>query len=183
MHLLTLLSNYKQEHLSEEEQILVERIQDFLKTAAQPFHREHLAGHVTGSALIVNPERTHVLLTHHKKFDKWMQLGGHSDGDEDTLRVAHREGYEESGLLPEAIIPVSKNIFDIDVHVTPERGEEPEHFHYDIRFLFEADDKIPLVISEESHDLAWKDVQELLEDTSLEASIRRMIEKITVKNS
>lgn len=156
----------------------VETIITFLAQAHQPYSREEVSGHITGSALVVNPMRTHVLLTHHRKLGKWIQLGGHSDGDANTLRVAHREAYEESGLPPESIIPVSEHIFDIDIHDIPARGEEPAHRHYDIRFLFEADDSIPLVVSEESHDVAWVEIASLLENAMLEESMRRMLEKV-----
>src|SRR5215510_11521790 len=89
--------------------------------AANPncFERSLQIGHVTGSAWIVDLDRTHALLTHHRKLNKWLQLGGHADGDPDILRVALREAREESNL--DAIRPVSENIFDVDIHVIPAR--------------------------------------------------------------
>ena len=102
--------------------------------------------HVTGSAWVVDRDRTHALLTHHRKLDKWLQLGGHADGDSDILRVALREAREESSL--EAIRAVSEEIFDVDIHTIPARGGELEHFHYDVRFLLEGDRGAPLAVSE-----------------------------------
>jgi 8-oxo-dGTP pyrophosphatase MutT (NUDIX family) len=101
----------------------------------------------------VDRERGCVLLTHHRKLDKWLQPGGHADGDPDILRVALREVREESGL--EAIRAVSEGIFDLDIHTIPDRGREREHLHYDVRFRVEADRDAPLALSEESRSLAW----------------------------
>ena len=130
-------------------------------------------GHITGSAWIVCPKRRRVLLTHHRKLEKWLQLGGHSDGDGNTLWVAQREAEEESGLT---VNPVSKNVFDIDIHTIPARGDDPEHKHYDVRFLFEADDHAQLTISDESNDLRWVSIEDLNELTS-EESVLRMVRK------
>lgn len=117
------------------------------------FERENLERHFTGSAVVVNRERTSILLTRHAKLGRWLQLGGHCDGIRDPFFVAWKEAYEESGL--KFIRPVTDGILDIDIHVIPKHGEVPEHRHYDIRYLFEADPFEPLEISEESTDLRW----------------------------
>ena len=126
-----------------------------------PFIRAHpdclwrtcLTGHLTASAWVVDSARRHTLLTHHHKLDRWLQLGGHVDGDADLLAAATREAREESGLA--GVRAVSAEIFDVDRHRIPARGAEPEHWHYDVRFLFEADPAEPLVVSNESKELAW----------------------------
>ncbi|MFA5056635.1 MAG: NUDIX hydrolase, partial [Opitutaceae bacterium] len=110
-------------------------------------------GHLTGSAWIVDASRRRVLLTHHRKLDKWLQPGGHADGDPDLLAVALREAREETGLT--RLRAVSAEVFDVDCHWIPPRGDTPGHWHHDLRFLIEADPAEPLVISDESHDLAW----------------------------
>src|SRR5829696_373483 len=99
--------------------------------------RSCVPGHLTGSAWIVSPERARTLLTHHHKLDKWLQLGGHADGERDLLAAALREAREESGLIH--IRAVAPEIFDVDRHWIPPRKTEPGHYHYDLRFLFEAD--------------------------------------------
>ena len=151
------------------------RIIEFVETNSDCFERTLQTGHITASALIVNKQRTHTLLTHHHKLDKWLQLGGHSDGDTDTLNVALREAEEESGI--KNIIAVSGNIFDVDVHDIPPRKGEPEHFHYDIRFLFEADDSQHLTITSESKDLAWIPLKDI-ERYTTEESMIRMVRKL-----
>ena len=160
----------------DEEQEMLQRIIQFVNDYEDCFKRELSVGHITGSAWIINRERTHVLLTHHKKLDRWLQLGGHSDGDANTLNVALKEGREESGL---DVKPLSEDIFDVDVHLIPARKQDPEHYHYDVRFLLEADSNQPFVVSEESHDLAWVALEDLPNLVD-ERSMLRMLEKINV---
>ena len=73
-----------------------------------------------------------VLLAHHRELKRWLQPGGHSDGDPDTLPVALREAREESGLDVRAL---DNAVFDIDVHGIPARGGEPAHLYFDVRFV------------------------------------------------
>lgn len=139
------------------------------------FHsRQQLAGHLTGSAWVLSEARTHALLTYHGKFNCWVQLGGHVEDDADMLSAALREAHEESGL--ESVTPLSDKIFDVDVHPIPANSKEPAHFHYDIRFLFAADQDKPLVVSSESKDLAWVEIEKIAELTA-EESVLRMVRK------
>lgn len=102
---------------------------DFLREP-QAFLRSNLAGHFTGSAWLVSGDGQRALLMHHRKLNRWLQPGGHADGDTDLARVALREAEEESGLSELVVEP---DIFDLDRHRIPARGEEPEHWHYDAR--------------------------------------------------
>ena len=129
------------------------RLVAFVAAHADAFARTLVPGHVTASAWIVDPARTRALLAHHRKLGKWLQLGGHVDGDPDVRRAALREAREESGLA--SLRFVSGGIYDLDVHPIPARPGEPAHDHYDVRFALEADPAEPLVTSEESHALAW----------------------------
>ena len=108
---------------------------DFAIAHADCCERTLQAGHFTGSAWLVSQDGQRVLLTHHRKLDRWLQLGGHADGDADLARVALREAQEESGL---AGLAVEREIFDLDRHRIPARGDEPEHWHYDVRFVVRA---------------------------------------------
>ncbi len=152
----------------------VERIRDFVVGNASCFQRQLTIGHMTGAAWIVNRSRTAALLTHHRKLGLWLQLGGHCDGESDVYAVATREAQEESGLS--SLRPVSRAIFDVDVHSIPAQPGEPEHFHYDVRYLFEADESEEFVVSEESLDLAWVAIDRLPE-RSVDRSILRMARK------
>ena len=91
--------------------------------------------------------------THHLK--KLVQPGGHADGDADILRVALRETHEETGIPAEAIRLVDGSIFDVDIHTIPPMHGDPRHIHFDIRFLVEIDDSLPVPGNDESHDVIW----------------------------
>jgi 8-oxo-dGTP pyrophosphatase MutT (NUDIX family) len=146
----------------------------FVEAHADCLLRSCSPGHLTGSAWIVSPDRRLTLLTHHHKLDKWLQLGGHADGDADLLAVALREAREESGLTQ--LRAVDASVFDVDRHWIPERKNEPGHYHYDLRFLVEANPAEPLRITSESKDLAWVELGRV---TTLnpEESIARMVRK------
>jgi 8-oxo-dGTP pyrophosphatase MutT (NUDIX family) len=133
----------------------VARARHFVEQHADCFHRELLHGHVTGSAWVVNPARDKVLLMHHRKHKEWFQPGGHADGDNDILRVALRETQEETGIGAGDIKLVDGTIFDVDIHTIPPMGAEPRHTHYDIRFLVEIDDHLPVPGNDESHAVLW----------------------------
>jgi 8-oxo-dGTP pyrophosphatase MutT (NUDIX family) len=148
---------------------------DFVQTHEDCFERSCEEGHVTGSAWILSPDHRRVLLTHHRKLGRWLQLGGHADGDADPLRVALREAREESGLqglrpLPDEPDPVP---LDVDIHAIPQRGSEAAHLHFDVRFLLEAVSGEEFLASEESHALQWVE-RELLDEFVGEESQLRM---------
>lgn len=130
-----------------------ERITALIEAEPLAFSKNLLTGHITGSAFILNAARDKILLSHHAKLNIWVQLGGHCDGIKDPFFTAWREAYEESGLT--LIKPISERIFDIDIHKIPEYKGVRQHLHYDVRYLFEADEDDVLHISDESHDLRW----------------------------
>lgn len=170
--LLQALAQYQAQY--PDETPLVERLASFVRHHADCFERSLLIGHVTGSAWVVNAPGTHVLLTHHRKLNMWIQLGGHADGDADVQRVARREAEEESGLVQ--LVPAVGGIFDVDIHAIPARGDEPEHFHYDVRYAFRAAGSDRFTVTRESHALAWIPVDELSAYTD-EVSMHRMAHK------
>jgi len=157
-----------------EERSTVDRMVKFVNDHDDCFERSQLLGHITGSCWLLNTSASAVLLTHHRKLDIWVQLGGHADGETNVLEAALTEAREESGLAE--ITVVDPAIFDIDIHEIPARKDDPAHFHYDCRFLLQAVNSDEFVISEESHDLQWVELNEL-EKYSSEASILRMREK------
>lgn len=179
--LLYLLAAYHPS--SEYEKNIRDTMTHFIHEHHNCFSRELLIGHITGSAWVVNRTLDKTLLTHHRKLDKWLQLGGHCDGDNDVLRVALREAVEESGVYD--IVPFSHDIFDLDIHQIPERRTESAvelaHLHYDVRFMLVADEAAPLSITSESKDLQWVALNDVSKLTQ-EESMLRMVEKTRSAN-
>jgi 8-oxo-dGTP pyrophosphatase MutT (NUDIX family) len=169
--ILELFQRYRVRYPAEHEE--VERITAFVEANENCFSRELLTGHITGSAWILNSSMDCALLTHHRKLNIWVQLGGHADGDADVQRVAEREAEEESGIAN--LKTLSPEIFDIDIHLIPERKGEPEHYHYDCRFLLQAESE-SYTVSDESHDISWIRLDKMTDYTT-ERSVLRMVEK------
>lgn len=160
------------------------KLRAFCDREPRAFERDPSLGHVTGSAFVLSPDRQAVLLTHHAKLNRWLQLGGHCDGLRDVHFVALKEAYEESGLtgidtLAGGFAPGPygdtlgykpgdtsggrfgcTRVFDVDIHEIPASHREPAHLHYDVRFLFQARD-LAYVTSSESHALAWVGLDEM----------------------
>ena len=169
--LLTLLAGYADRYPDED---TTRRFRTFVEGQPRCFERDCWDdGHVTSSAVVLDSAGTSMLMTHHAKLGRWLQLGGHADGDPDTLRVACREAMEESGL---AVEPIREDILDLDIHVIPRRGDDPPHCHYDVRFLLRADRHAPLRVTGESLALRWVLLCEM-ETLTTEESILRMVRK------
>jgi 8-oxo-dGTP pyrophosphatase MutT (NUDIX family) len=149
---------------------------DYIELLSDPlgFSRERIAGHFTGSAWLVSHDGQRVLLTHHRKLQRWLQLGGHADGEVDLGQVALREAEEESGLHD---LKLEGGLFDLDRHWIPERGEVPGHWHYDARYVIRAGLDERFVVNEESLALAWVEIAEIANDPQADEALRRMAAK------
>ena len=173
--LIQLIQNYSDRYPSEKVAITM---LSFIENHTNHFSRANHLGHFTGSAWIINPDKTKILMTHHKKIGKWLQLGGHADGENNLLKVALREAKEESGIQQFKIL--SKEIFDLDIHEIPQNNSELVHLHYDVRFLIEADPTgEAVIISDESHDVTWIPLADVVK-LNPEVSIQRMIKKTII---
>jgi 8-oxo-dGTP pyrophosphatase MutT (NUDIX family) len=140
------------------------------------FERTCFPGHFTGSALVVSADGSRALLHHHRFLDRWLQFGGHCDGDEDIVRVAVREAQEESGIA--GLIVASRNPFDLDIHAIPAnpKRNEPAHEHFDVRYMLIAPEGAKFTVSDESHELRWFTPDEMLE-LPIDAGMVRLVEK------
>jgi 8-oxo-dGTP pyrophosphatase MutT (NUDIX family) len=169
-----------------EEKVYADSMVSFLSQKREKaFHNFHWDdGHFTASMLVTNPEFTRVLLIFHKKLQKWLQFGGHSDDSPNILATAIRECHEESGIIEEPEIFSYHGdqflpIFDLDIHsIPPDAKGRPEHKHYDIRFLGIVRDTVVLSRQlDETEDIRWFNITEV-EKYIEEDGLLRMIEKI-----
>ena len=148
---------------------------DLLSYAPSPFSRDHFVpGHITGSCFIVDPSSGRVLLHHHRRLGRWLQMGGHLESGESAVEAALREGREESGLSDLTLM--SDAVFDIDVHDIPAAKGEPEHLHFDIRHVARTSQPDSIVIDRaESYELAWVELDRAIPLMNEEASKRAML--------
>jgi 8-oxo-dGTP pyrophosphatase MutT (NUDIX family) len=180
--LLEMLARYRDAFPSEA--AVVERICALVDSRPDCFERTCRPGHITAAAWILSTDRRRALLTHHRKLGRWLQLGGHADGQWHVEEVALREAREESGLARFEFIPIHGAVlpFDLDVHEIPARYDadgalvEDAHEHHDIRFLLIAASGDEIRVSDESHDLKWCTPDEVRALTD-EESVLRMLRK------
>lgn len=135
---------------------------DFLENFKEKwFYRENLDWHFTWSVMVFNKDLSKTLLMHHKKLDRWLNFWWHADGDTDLENVAIRELGEEAGIKVEKK-DLLNDFIDLDLQTIPERKKEPEHFHYDIRYVVLLPDDIVFEKQDsEVNDIKWFDTKDL----------------------
>ena len=133
------------------------RMLDFADRHADALARSCVPGHFTGSALVVDPLTGRFLLLHHTKLRRWLQPGGHADGEGNLAAVACREATEETGIGGlHVVVPA----IDLDIHLVEPPGEVAHH-HYDVRFLVVAPKGSVAAGNHESTELRWATLGDL----------------------
>jgi 8-oxo-dGTP pyrophosphatase MutT (NUDIX family) len=159
----------------ETERASLDRLIAFVSEAPDPLSRSASTSHVTGSAVVVSPDRERFLLVRHRRLGRWLQPGGHVDPeDASVLAAALREAREETGA--QDVIPAPGGLLDVDVHAIPAFEDRPAHIHYDVRYL--ATSRSTSLTAEESEvtSVAWLTLAEAVSrgiDASLERSLRK----------
>ncbi len=109
----------------------------------QLYTRKNFDGHITTSAFIVDADRKELLLLRHKSLERWLQPGGHTEGDASLVASALREAVEETGMTAaqlqnRPVLADTEVPFDIDSHYIPAnpKKEEDGHYHHDLRYVF-----------------------------------------------
>lgn len=134
----------------------------FIDTFDDVLTRDNIFGHFSASAFLVNKKRNKMIVVYHIINDGWIYPGGHADGDDNLLSVAVREVEEETGLKAKIL---DENIYAIQS--APVKGHiksgkyVSSHIHFDVLYLMEADDRIPLKYKEnESKGVKWISFEE-----------------------
>ncbi|MFN0091806.1 MAG: NUDIX hydrolase [Acidimicrobiales bacterium] len=128
----------------------------FLDEHPDALHRSCAPGHLTGSALVLDAASGRFLLLLHAKLGKWLQPGGHTDGEANLALTARREAEEETGVEGLAVVTPA---VDLDVHVVRPPGEAA-HLHLDVRHLVLAPPGARAQGNHESLELRWVDLGE-----------------------
>jgi 8-oxo-dGTP pyrophosphatase MutT (NUDIX family) len=180
--LLAMLDRYAARYPAE--RAVAARIRALVEAHADCFERTCRPGHVTASAWVVAEGEDRALLVHHRKLGRWLQPGGHCDGQCDLVAAALREAEEETGLTRLRLSDAGSEVIplDLDVHKIPARYDaagcqiEDAHEHHDVRFLLIAAGDLAPRVSEESHAVRWFTPAELAAVTG-EESVLRMARK------
>ena len=152
---------------------------DFVKSHPENFNsRENEVGHITCSMLVMNEARDKVLLTHHKKFNMWLQLGGHWDDlSQNALQTAlietSEEGFGEMPIVCDVFLNAEP--FDLDIHEAD--GPTGVHKHFDICFACVVKEDFKVSISHESLDLQWFEIEKIIGSEMLNARLNRLLKK------
>lgn len=154
----------------------------FIDTFDDVLTRNNIFGHFSASAFLVNKKRNKMVVVYHIINDGWIYPGGHADGDDNLLSVAVREVEEETGLKAKIL---DENIYAIQS--APVKGHiksgkyVSSHIHFDVLYLMEADDRIPLKYKEnESKGVKWISFEEA-DDKTMCDFIRPIHKKIIEK--
>lgn len=125
-----------------------------LQSTPAPYSREQFEpGHITASCYIID-DAARLLLHHHRRLDRWLQMGGHLEPGEMPVEAALREASEESGLRDLEL--AFDGIADLDVHVIPAGRGEPEHRHFDVRYIARTGSPDAIAMdAKESKALRW----------------------------
>ena len=160
-----------------------ETMLEYIKNTEDVLTRNNKIVHMTTSAWIVNKERTKVLMIYHNIYDSWAWVGGHADGDDDLLHVVKKEIEEETGLSNVKLLLdgiYGLNIITVDNHI--KRGNiVNSHLHFDIEYLFEADENDLIRINEdENSGVKWIDIDEV-EKYSTEEKMKPIYKRLSEK--
>ncbi|HNV44890.1 MAG TPA: NUDIX hydrolase [Candidatus Woesebacteria bacterium] len=173
--LLNFLKSYKTDFPNEKNDVA--KFIDLINAHPDIFFRKCEVAHITGSALVINLTTRRILLHKHKKLNRWLQFGGHADGELDIKKVALKEATEESGLSDLNFLFADP--IDLDLQLIPARNEEPEHYHLDFRYLMETSaTSVPKIEANESQELNFFSIDDhSLENIKIDPSLHRLISK------
>ncbi|MBA2561079.1 MAG: NUDIX domain-containing protein [Propionibacteriales bacterium] len=109
--------------------------------------------HITASTLVVSADRDQVLLSLHRRFEIWVQFGGHCEPTDATLvGAALREASEESGIVDLRLL--ARAPVQLSTHPVRCGPMRPSH-HLDVRYVAVAPAHAVPTLTDESIELRW----------------------------
>jgi len=151
----------------EEREHLAPLFQFLDTTAGDLYDRKNMDGHIVGSGVILNPEKDQSFLVYHNTFQQYQQPGGHIDPGETPLQGTQRECLEETGMQDLVYLPLDVNNahipLDIGCHIIPanERKNEGKHWHFNFIYIFQTDEKTPVIDDDGVSDAKWFTLDEI----------------------
>lgn len=152
-----------------------ELILHILDHTAEPYSRnQYQPGHITSTGMVLHPDGNAVLLVHHKRLNRWLLPGGHTEPEDLSIwHAARREVAEETSVILAAA--TKPYVAGLDVHGIPSNGIEPYHLHHDVIVGFQAD-SIDYAVSEESCAIVWCKADEFT-SYAVPTNVRRAFSK------
>jgi 8-oxo-dGTP pyrophosphatase MutT (NUDIX family) len=156
----------------------IKLISEMCRTYPNIFSAHCEVGHITGSALIIEPISKNLLLHYHLAAGKWLQFGGHADSETVPWQIAYREAIEETNLSDIEFFPSVQDPkpLDIDAQIIAEQGGQPSHYHLDFRYLFLTKHPELATMSSESKEFKWVNIDDI-DSMDLDHALRRLILK------
>ncbi|NMM48853.1 NUDIX hydrolase [Marinigracilibium pacificum] len=177
--LIPALKGMKYKEEIEEE--FIEKMIHLHNEEPEAYTRKSNDAHFTASAILIDQYCEEILLLNHKKLGRWLQPGGHADGEKNLPEVSMKELHEETNALSAKLYDIIP--FDVDIHKIPESGEVKEHYHYDLRFLWITDNKEEVRSNKESKGLKWVSISELADVTDEESFARIQRKLIAISSN
>lgn len=173
-HIRTTLDDYLDTHPEEKPELAV--LAELLDAGADLASRKEFRGHVTAGAILADPEGR-ILHIRHLALNRWLLPGGHLEPEDDSLLgAAQRELTEETGIPASAVTPAGHRPIHIDAHQIPANPAkaEPEHHHFDFRFLFRTSADVVELQAEEVTAAAWRPAGTIT-DVALRGSVQHAL--------
>ncbi|MGW3388309.1 NUDIX hydrolase [Streptomyces cinereoruber] len=164
-HIRETLDAYLDVHADEKRRLSV--LTELLDAGAALTSRKEFRGHVTAGAILADPAGR-VLHIKHLALNRWLLPGGHVEDDDTTLlAAAQRELTEETGIAASDVVPVGSRPVHIDAHPIPGNPakDEPDHRHFDFRFLFRTSADVVALQRDEVTAAAWRHADTIEDET------------------